>query len=178
MGRVAAHDVDASRKALLRSPQRIRRSGPCIPLRLCDSASEHEARGVHLARWRLGAVRSRSGGRLWRELEAATERKVEIHALHALLGLHVDQRGSRGVQRKLPLLDEPEIGAPDLELGLHHRERLLIVGERLRQDFLPLARGDLGCQCAFHFAERAQSYRGVLGDGLFLLSRPNLRPAS
>ena len=118
-----------------------------------------------------GAAR---GGRLWRELEAAAERKVEIHALDALLGLHPDERGARGVQRKLPLLDEPEIGAPHLELGLHDGERLLIVGERLRQDLLALARGDLGCQCAFHFSKGAHSHRGILGDRLFLLGRPNL----
>ena len=109
-----------------------------------------------------------------RELEAAAEREVEIHALHALLGLHPDQRGARGAQRQLPLLDEPEIGAPDLELGLHHGQRLLIVGERLRQDLLALARGDLGGQRAFHFAKGAQSHRGILGDRLFLLGGANL----
>ena len=90
-----------------------------------------------------------TGGRSGRRrrpavVEAAAERKVEIHALHALLGLHADQRGARGGQRQLPLLDEPEIGASHLELGLHDGERLLIVGERLRQNLLALARGDLG----------------------------------
>ena len=38
---------------------------------------------------------------------------MEIHALHALLRLDADQRRARGGQRELPLLDEPEVGAPD-----------------------------------------------------------------
>ena len=44
----------------------------------------------------------------------------------------------------------------------------------LRQDLLALARGDLGGQGAFHFAEGAQAHGGVLGDRLFLLGGPNL----
>ncbi len=39
---------------------------------------------------------------------------------------------------------------------------------------LPVARGDLRRQCVFDFAERAQADRGVGGDGLFLLDRPDL----
>ena len=36
-------------------------------------------------------------------LEAAAERQVQVDALHALLGLHADERRLRGVQRQLPL---------------------------------------------------------------------------
>ena len=63
---------------------------------------------------------------------------------------------------------------PDLELALDHGERLLTVGERLRQDLLALARGNLGGECAFHLAKGAQSNDGIFGDRLFLLRRPNL----
>ena len=123
-------------------------------------------------RWR---ERGRRCGRWrWRLLEAAAEREVEIHALHALLGLHADERGLGGAQRELALLDEPEIGASHLEAGLHDAERLLIVGERLYEDPLAVARGYLRCQCAFDLSEGAQSDRGVLGDRLFLLGRPDL----
>jgi hypothetical protein len=34
---------------------------------------------------------------------------MEIHALHALLGLHPDESSPRRDERQLPLLDEPEI---------------------------------------------------------------------
>ena len=99
---------------------------------------------------------------------------MEVHALHPLFGLDPDERGACRDQSQLPLLDEPEIGAPDLELGLDHGERLLTVGERLRQDLLALARGDLGGQCAFDFAKGAQAHHCILGDRLFLLGCPNL----
>ena len=39
---------------------------------------------------------------------------MEIDALDALLGLHPDQRGTRGGQRQLPLLDEPRSVLPIL----------------------------------------------------------------
>ena len=39
----------------------------------------------------------------WRAFETAAERQVEIDALHALLRLHADERGLRGVQRELAL---------------------------------------------------------------------------
>ena len=78
---------------------------------------------------------------------------MEIHTLHPLLGLHLDERRARGNHRNLPLLDEPEIGASHFELRLHQAERLLIVGQRLRQDLFTLARGDLGGQGTFHLSE-------------------------
>jgi hypothetical protein len=36
-------------------------------------------------------------------LKASAEREMQIHPLHALLGLHPDERRSSGVQRKLTL---------------------------------------------------------------------------
>jgi len=66
--------------------------------------------------------------RRWRlRLEAAAERQVEVDALHALVGLYPDERGLRRIQRQLPLVHEPEIRAADLELGLDHLQRALIV---------------------------------------------------
>ena len=71
-------------------------------------------------------------------------------------------------------VDEAQVGAADLELRLHDLERALVVGERLRQDLLALARGDLRGQRVLDFAERAQADRRIRGDRLLLLGGPDL----
>jgi hypothetical protein len=62
-------------------------------------------------RARLGAAWSLCGWSRWPQLEAATEREMEIHALHALLGLYPDERRAHGGQRKLTRHDETLPGA-------------------------------------------------------------------
>src|SRR4051812_26155974 len=116
---------------------------------------------------RLGTWGLRVGS--WTGLEAAADRKVQVHTLHPLLGLRADDRRLSGVQRLLPLRDESQVGAADPELVLHNLERALAVRQCLREDLLPVARGDLGRQGALDFTECPQPDRGVGGDRLLLL---------
>ena len=67
------------------------------------------------------------------------------------------QRRLRGVQRELALRHEAQIGAADLELRLHDLERALAVGQRLGENLLAIARGDLGRQRVLDLAEGAQA---------------------
>ena len=94
---------------------------------------------------------------------------MQVDALHALFGLHAKKPGLGRVQRELPLRHESQVGAADLELGPHDVERALTVGERLREDLLALAGGDLRGEGILDLAERAQADRRVRCDCLLLL---------
>ncbi len=49
-----------------------------------------------------------------RQDKAAAEREVEVDALHALFGLHAEQRRAVGDERDLPLFDGAQVAAADL----------------------------------------------------------------
>src|SRR5258705_7408680 len=92
--------------------------------------------------------------------EASAERQIEVHPLHALLGLHPDERGLRGVQRELAVRDISQVGAAYSELRLNDVERTLVVGEGLGEDALALPGSALGGQRGLDLAERPQADRG------------------
>src|SRR6478736_9792831 len=96
--------------------------------------------------------------------ETAAECEVQVDALDALLGLDPNECREGRRQRQLPLLDEPEISAANLELRLHHRQCLLVVVDRLRQNRFPVAGRNFGGERRLDFAERAQADDRIFRD--------------
>ena len=84
----------------------------------------------------------------------------------------------RSRERELALGDEAQVGAADGELGPHDLERAPVVGQRLRQDLLAVARRELGGQRGLYFAERPQADCGVGRDRLLLFRACGSRPGS
>ena len=74
---------------------------------------------------------------------------MQIDALHALFGLHANQRGLRGEQRELALRHEAQIGAANLELRLHDVVRTAVIGEGLREDLFAFAGLQVGLVAAW-----------------------------
>lgn len=112
--------------------------------------------------------------RLRAYLEAAPQGQMDVDALHALLRLYADQGRLRGIQRQLALRHESQIRAANLVLRLDDLEGAPAVGQGLGENLLAFSRGNLGGECVFDLAKCAQPHGGVRGDGLFLLSGPNL----
>jgi hypothetical protein len=110
--------------------------------------SDAQRRWALFGRWALRSCAGRA------DREAAAQGQMQIDALNALLGLHQNQRGLRGVDRELTLRHGAHIGRADAVLCLDDLEGALVVGERLCQEQLAVVRGQLRRQRILDFTER------------------------
>ena len=77
----------------------------------------------------------------WSWVEAAAERKVQVHALHAPFALHAKQRCSRRVQRNALLQDGAQIARSDIEAHLRQFHRAGVACDGTRKNDFSLVGG-------------------------------------